>query len=76
MSSERIQRQIDRFLDEAEEAVTQGAWAVAEDRAMKVLALDPENSDALTYVAAADRALSDSTRPATGEPITATPAAA
>ena len=56
MVSERIQRQIDRFLDEAEEAVTQGDWAVAEDRARKVLALDPENSDALTYVAAADRA--------------------
>ena len=73
MASDRIQRQIDRFLDEAEEAVTQGDWSVAEDRARKVLALDPQNSDALTYVAAADRALNDSFPPTTGEPATATP---
>jgi len=46
MASERIQRQIDRFLDEAEEAVTQGDWDAVADRAGKVLALDPENSDA------------------------------
>ena len=60
MVSERIRRQIDRFLDEVEEAVTQGDWRVAEDRARKVLARDPEDTDALTYVAAADRALNDS----------------
>ena len=42
--SERIQRQIDRFLDEVEEAVTQGDCGVVEDRARKVLALDPENA--------------------------------
>jgi len=55
MVSERIQRQIDRFLDEAEEAVTQGDWDIAADRAGKVLRLDPENQDALTYLAAAER---------------------
>ena len=56
MASERIQRQIDRLLDEAEEAVNQGDWAVVEDRSGKVLALDPDNVDALTYLAAAERA--------------------
>ncbi len=55
MASERIQRQIDRFLDEAEEAVTQGDWDAAADRASKALRLDPENQDALTYLAAAER---------------------
>ena len=73
MASERIQRQIDRFLDDAEEAVTQGNWTVAEDRARKVLALDPENSDALTYVAASNRALHDSAPPTTSEPTAPTP---
>ncbi|MEE8465587.1 MAG: hypothetical protein V3S68_03860, partial [Dehalococcoidia bacterium] len=73
MVSERIQRQIDRFLDEAEEAVTQGDWAVAQDRAQKVLALDPENPDAHTYAAAAERALFDSASPAIGEPTASTP---
>jgi len=52
MASERIQRQIDRLLDEAEDAVTQGDWAVVSDRAGKVLALSPENQDTLTYLAA------------------------
>ena len=75
MVSERIQRQIDRFLDEAEEAVTRGDWALAEDRAGKVLALDPENADALTYAAAAGRALNYSAQPTTGEPSTSTPPA-
>ena len=56
MASERIQRQIDRFLDEAEEAVAQGDWSVVSDRANKVLALDPDNADARTYMAAAHRA--------------------
>ena len=57
MASERIQRQIDRLLDEADEAVRRSDWAVALDRARDVLAFDPENSDALAYLTAADRAL-------------------
>lgn len=55
MASDRIQRQIDRFLDEAEEAVTQGNWDAAADRAGKVLRLDPANQDALTYLTASER---------------------
>ena len=51
MVSDRIQRQIDRFLDEAEEAVTQLDW----ERALAVLRLDPSNSDAPAYLAAAER---------------------
>ena len=55
MVSERIQRQIDQFLDEAEQAVVDGDWALVRDRAEKVLRLDPENHDAPGYLAAAGR---------------------
>ena len=57
MPSERIQRQIERFLDEAEEAAARSDWEAVNDRAQNVLALDPENSDALTYLSAAERRL-------------------
>ena len=73
MASERIQRQIDRLLDEAEDAVTQGDWAVVSDRAGKVLALSPENQDALTYLAAAERALGASALLPTTSLTTPTP---
>ena len=35
MASERIQRQIENLLDEAEEAVSRSDWGVARDRAQK-----------------------------------------
>jgi hypothetical protein len=56
MPSERVQRQIDALLDEAEAATKQSNWALVRDRAQNALALDPENADARTYLAAADRA--------------------
>jgi len=52
MPSERMQRQIDRLLDEAELGETN--WSLVRDRAQNVLALDPDNSDARSYLAAAD----------------------
>ena len=57
MPSDRIQRQIDRLLDEAEAAVSDLNWGVVRDRTHAVLAFDPGNSDALTFQAAAERAL-------------------
>ena len=45
MASERVQRQIDRLLDEAEEAIAVSDWATVGDGARNVLRLDPENSD-------------------------------
>ncbi len=50
--SDRIQRRIERLLDEADEAVTRMDWQVVRDRATTVLALDPDNSDAQTFLAA------------------------
>ena len=58
MASDRIQRQIERFLDEAEDAVAHGDWGTAKDCAEKVLAFDPENSDGLAFLSAAARSLS------------------
>ena len=57
MASERLKRQIDGLLDEVEEAVSQLDWLVVRDRTQAVLALDPENVDAATSLAAAERAL-------------------
>ena len=57
MASERIQRRIDLLLDEADEAVSKSDWVTVADRAQNVLALDPDNKDAATFVAAAERAL-------------------
>ncbi len=41
MASERVQRQIERLLDEAEEAIAQLNWVVVRDRAQAVLAISP-----------------------------------
>src|SRR5665213_723523 len=54
MPSERLQRQIDRLLDEAELAMAQGDWNVVRLRSAAALALDAEQSDARGYLAAAE----------------------
>ena len=63
MASERVQRQIDRLLDQAEAAIATSDWATVGDRARNVLRLDPDNSDALSYLATAERDLRN-TQPA------------
>jgi class 3 adenylate cyclase len=55
MLSERIQRQLDGLLDEAEAAVRALDWKTARSRAEAALALDPENADARTFLDAAAR---------------------
>ena len=55
MASERIQRRIESLLDEADQAVSQFDWEAVRQRAEAVLRLDPQNSDALSYLAAANR---------------------
>ena len=57
MVSERLQRQIDRLLDEAEEAISRFDWDALLLRAQAVVAMDPENRDALAFLATAERAL-------------------
>ena len=60
MATERIQRRIDQLLDEADEAVSRSDWHLVRDRVQNVLALDPDNRDALSFLAAADRAFESS----------------
>ena len=60
MASERVQRRIDILLDEADQAIAQSDWSVVRDHAQNVLALDPDNGDAATFLVAADRALASS----------------
>ena len=57
MASERIQRRIDILPEEAAQAVAQPDWSVVRDRAQNVLALDPDDSDTLTFLATAELAL-------------------
>src|SRR5438093_10745801 len=77
MLSERVQRQIDRLLDQCEEAVGQKNWSLARENAQAVLDLDPENTDARGFLDAATRALSRGApeSPSSGAPAVAeTPA--
>ncbi len=55
---DRMRRQVERLLDEAEEAIRARDWSRVHECARDVLALDPANADAVGFLAAADRALS------------------
>ena len=57
MASERFQRRIERLLDEADEAIAKYDWAALRQAAEAVLAIDPNNSDGLTFLATVERAL-------------------
>ena len=54
MPSERIQRQIERFLDETEAAVAERAWDDVRQLSACVLSIDATNADALAFLAMAD----------------------
>ena len=60
MASERIQRQIERLLDEAEEALNQDDWALLKQLADRVLLLDPENNDGMAFLDVRARAVGES----------------
>ena len=68
MTSDRIQRQIDRLLDEADRAFSTRDWAALQDAANDVLSLDGANAEAKTYLAAAQRNLASETTPASPAP--------
>jgi hypothetical protein len=63
--SERGQRQVERLLDEADEAIRQRDWAKVLACVQDVLRLDPENQDAVSYLAAVRR---DTSEPAPVSP--------
>lgn len=76
MASERVQRRIDRLLDQVEEAADQRDWRKVRQLADDVLVLDPDNSDATNFLAAAERSLVSSapTPSQASAPVLATPA--
>ena len=57
MLSDRVQRQVDRLLDGADEAIALRQWEDLRATCEVVLNLDPENSDATQYLALADKSL-------------------
>mgnify|MGYP000483450699 CR=1 FL=1 len=57
MPSERFQRRIDRILDQIEDAADRRDWAAVRQGALDLLIFDPENADAINFLAAAQRAL-------------------
>lgn len=63
MASERLQRQIERLLDEAEQSIAHRDWATVQERAQDVISIDPENREGQAFLAAAQRALGASPSP-------------
>ena len=57
MASERIQRRIDTLLDEADQAISRSDWESVRDHAKVALGLDPENTDALAFLASVEQVL-------------------
>ncbi len=55
MASERLNRQINRLLDEAEEAIARLDWETVRARAQAVLAIDPDNSEGMAFLTVAER---------------------
>ena len=73
MESERLQQQIDRLLDEAEQAVSQLDWITLQKRAQDVVAIDPNIQEGQAFPSTAEWALSASGPQATKQAATAIP---
>ncbi len=50
MASERLQRRIERLLDQIDEAEAQGKWESVRNLALDVLEVDSENPEATAYL--------------------------
>ena len=66
MPSERIQRQIERLLDEADDAASRLDWDTVRTRAKAALGFDAENADAGEYLQVAERNLAAPDAPPAG----------
>src|SRR3972149_3441501 len=72
MATDFIQRQIQRLLSQAEEALDRGDWAAVKEAGNKLVALDPGNRDASALLAAAERVSSSAPVAATATSDVAT----
>ncbi len=75
MATDWLQGQINLLLEGAAEAISRYDWADVRQKAQAVLALDPENSDGIGLLAAADRAQGGAVAALTG-PVSQPPAIA
>lgn len=57
MASERLQRRIQRLLDQIDEAEAQEKWESVRNLAQDVLEADPDNPEAIAYLGSAERRL-------------------
>jgi serine/threonine protein kinase len=57
MPSERVQRQVDRLLEQAEAGLEKQDWNAVRGAALAVLGVDSENADAKAFLAMAEKAL-------------------
>ena len=73
MLSDRIQRQIDRLVDQADQAIALRQWEELRATCEVVLNLDPDNSDAAGYLALADKSLATEVVSDSSEVIEASP---
>ena len=55
MASERVQRRIERLLDQAEEAIDRSDWESLRGYAQAILGLDADNKDAIAFLTSPDR---------------------
>ncbi len=58
MASDRIQRRIERLLDQIEQEADQRNWQLVLDLAQEVLRFAPDNADARTFIDVAEDTLS------------------
>src|SRR5688572_17970306 len=68
MTSDRIQKRIERLLDEAEEAADGGDWPLSAARSREALALSEQNPDAAALLQAAEQMLAAEIGPVTESP--------
>src|SRR5688572_7173598 len=73
MTSERMRRRLDALLDEADEAVARSDWVMVAEKSRAVLALEPQNADALGFLRMAEANRSGTSVPATEAPASARP---
>jgi len=73
MLSGRIQRQIDRLLNQAQEAIALGQWQKLRAICERLLSLAPDNSDATRYLALADKELTTDVISGSSDAIEASP---
>ena len=67
MPSERVQRRIDRLLDQADESLEEKNWQGAIEASEAALGFDPNNADAKSFFEAARRALNAASAGADGD---------